>query len=79
MKLREQFKNILFVYEIAREESKIDRCEQIADNYVIGFAEWCDDKASQISHGEWTNFLPNAKNCLTSKELLEIYKKEKGL
>ena len=69
MKLREQIKLCV----------DNDQLEKVADNHAIEFAEWCDNKASQISHGEWTNFLPNAKNCLTSKELLEIYKKEKQL
>ena len=39
--------------------------EYVADNFAIGFAEWCDERYSvQIQ-----NF----------KELLEIYKKEKEL
>ena len=79
MKLREQFKTEFSINTSGESGRFADKCESIADDFAIGFAEWCDDKASQISHGEWTNFLPNAKNCLTSKELLEIYKKEKGL
>jgi hypothetical protein len=51
--------------------------EKIADDYAIEFAEWCDDLG-------YVKF-PNLWICLedesgkTSKELLEIYKKEKGL
>lgn len=37
----------------------------IADNYAIQFAEWC------------LNYIP--ENIVTSKELLETFKKEKGL
>jgi hypothetical protein len=53
--------------------------KQIADDYAIEFAEWCDLKTTQISNGEWCNFDTKAKNALTSKELLELFKKEKGL
>ena len=42
------------------------QCEKIADEYAIGFAEWVIE-----SH---INMLLNYP-----KELLEIYKKEKGL
>ena len=40
------------------------QCEKIADEFAIGFAEWCDERYSV----KIQNF----------KELLEIYKKEKG-
>jgi len=42
-------------------------CEQIADDYAIEFAEW-----------RLTTVIKNADQ-YTMKELLEIYKKEKGL
>jgi hypothetical protein len=35
------------------------------EEFAIGFAEWC------------LNYIP--ENIITSKQLLEIYKKEKGL
>ena len=41
------------------------QCEKIADEFAIGFAYWC----------EWRN----DKAFKTYEELLEIYKKEKGL
>jgi hypothetical protein len=40
-------------------------CEKIADDYAIEFAHWC----------EWQD----GKAFETFQELLEIYKKEKGL
>ena len=40
-----------------------DKCEEIADEFAIEFAEWLFD-VSRIG---------------TTKELLEIFKKEKGL
>jgi hypothetical protein len=42
-----------------------DCCEQIAEDFAIGFAEWCLDENHIILND--------------GKELLEIYKKEKGL
>jgi len=44
--------------------------EQIADEFAIGFAEWC------LSSGVYHQFIRTQK---INKELLEIYKKEKGL
>ena len=45
----------------------INSQEQIADEFAIGFAEWFDD----LDEDYCKNY--------TIKELLEIYKKEKGL
>lgn len=43
--------------------------EQIADDYAIEFAEWCDEfRINGIGYYQ-----------KTVKELLEIFKKEKGL
>lgn len=41
--------------------------EKIADEYAIEFAEWSDN----LNIGEWSD--------KTTKELLEMFKKEKGL
>lgn len=43
------------------------QCEKIADDYAIEFAEWIE---------EYQGGTPNSK---ILKELLEIFKKEKGL
>ena len=70
MILKKRIENILLNYQIAREESKINMLEKIADDFAIGFAEWLvtdwhnDERWSIIND---------------RKELLEIYKKEKGL
>jgi hypothetical protein len=64
--------------------SELIKLEQIADEFAIGFAEWLNKgKFSQYGNS-WINpKLPkNSKGdwvFFTSKELLEIYKKEKGL
>ena len=46
-----------------------NRCEQIAEEFAIGFADW-------IANGH--SFVDDVGPS-TTKELLETYKKEKGL
>lgn len=66
MTLKEKFWNI-------REKSFTDRMiesEKIADEFAIGFAEWIiENRPSHIIF----------RYKYSSKQLLEIYKKEKGL
>jgi hypothetical protein len=50
--------------------------EEIADDFAIGFAEWISLKGYKSYSNGWANFNTKAVN---EKELLEIYKKEKGL
>ena len=45
----------------------INNLEKIADEFAIGFKDWCDNEGRFVIG---TN---------TTKDLLEIYKKEKGL
>jgi hypothetical protein len=59
MTLKEKFKKLEVDKEI------FNNCEKIADEFAIGFAEWCLDENHIILND--------------GKELLEIYKKEKGL
>jgi hypothetical protein len=47
-----------------------EQCEQIADDYAIGFAEWLN-KSGYI--------LELIKGSRETNKILEIYKKEKGL
>jgi isoleucyl-tRNA synthetase len=64
MKLKERFYNLIKYMERAEE------CEKIADDYAIEFAEWTQDQ----------DYRNDYDNChLTMKQLLEIFKKEKGL
>jgi hypothetical protein len=56
-----------------------DQLEQIADEFAIEFIEWCGLRTVQITKSEWANWLPNADGSLSTKELLQIFKKEKGL
>jgi hypothetical protein len=64
MRLKEKF------YEEIKFMERAESCEQIADDYAIGFAEWVDDKGLEVVLSQ------KPKN---TKELLTIYKKEKGL
>jgi hypothetical protein len=64
MTLKDKFKEILTAFWISNWE---DECEKIADEFAIGFAEWLLN--------ERTGFNRETE----MKELLEIYKKEKGL
>lgn len=55
--------------------------QESIDEFAIGFAEWADDNYFRMGNASiWsdsTDWEDNAK--YTSKELLEIYKKEKGI
>ena len=51
------------------------KCEKIADEFAIEFAEWL--RNNWYDTGEKWHREPDED--YTSKELLEIYKKEKGL
>jgi hypothetical protein len=70
MTLKEKFKDV----EIGKGMS--DRLEQIADEFAIGFTKWISLKGYKYYSNGWANFNTKAVN---EKELLEMYKKEKGL
>lgn len=53
------------------------KCEQIADDYAISFAEWTDYLGYVLVDNGWVSFDDDKPK--TTKELLEIFKKEKGL
>jgi plasmid maintenance system antidote protein VapI len=77
MTLKEKFTEIL--YKQSHDDSEclrirfenidkvVDSQKDIADDFAIGFKDWCDNEGRFVIG---TN---------TTKELLEIYKKEKGL
>lgn len=55
-------------------------CEKIADNYAIEFVEWKDNNC--IYYDGWNIKIPlgdKYDDVYTNRELLEIFKKEKGL
>ena len=56
-------------------DGELNRLEQIADEFAIEFAEWINDNCWNI---EADRFLYEEEQ-YRYKELLEIFKKEKGL
>jgi hypothetical protein len=65
MTLRERFSQKLPWYSEKDNLKKSEECEKTADEFAIEFAHWC----------EWQD----GKAFKTFQELLEIFKKEKGL
>ena len=59
----------------------INKLIKIAEEFAIGFAEWCDDNYFRMGNTSfWAESMDwDNDNKFTTKELLEIYKKEKGL
>ena len=56
-----------------------ENCEVIADEFAIGFAEFSINYNYHPMHKVWIRYDKIANEKFTTKELLEIYKKEKGL
>ena len=79
MTLKEKFDVLIPIEFGGMQEPLLGNCVEVVDEFAIGFAiflaehtySYYDDK------DEWSNDFGH-KN-LTNKELLEIYKKEKGL
>jgi hypothetical protein len=78
MTLKEKFKEILIAFWTSEWESE---CEKVADEFAIGFAEWNSYKYKYLPNKGWfgNSYELEMDIFKTSKELLEIYKKEKGL
>ena len=76
MILKEKFKEILTAFWINDWE---DKCETIADEFAIDFADWINRVSYRSFDGNWylTQIDEDIKK--TTEELLEIYKDEKGL
>jgi len=56
----------------------INHLEKIAEDFAIGFAEWLVRYGNtRLNNGNW--IINMELKALTSKELLERFKKEKGL
>lgn len=80
MTLKEKFDSPIMRHDLGRneiEETK-EQCEQIADEFAIGFAEWLYKwDNTRLPNGNW--IIKLGVKPYTSEEVLEIYKKEKGL
>jgi hypothetical protein len=73
MILREKFKQ--WLYTKPREQIRDIQLEVIADDYAIEFAEWCNTLINRVGLLKYKSEYINK----STKELLEIFKKEKGL
>jgi len=62
-------------------ESFANEIEILTDEFAIGFAEWFTNEESEYSimYGNQEKRFATFTKDYTAKELLEIYKKEKGL
>lgn len=68
--------------ELYIEKGMSFECEKIAEEFAIGFAKWLDNKYYQGKNvNEYHRSIDEYREgkYFTAKELLEIYKKEKGL
>jgi len=78
MTLQEKFESFAMDNHIEKyAEHNAKECEKIAEDFAIGFAEWL--RVDYYDNGDFWIAWNNDKETKTSKELLEIYKKEKGL
>jgi hypothetical protein len=76
MTLKEKFNGLVPKEFGGMQEPLLTDCEKIADDYAIEFAEWLGvNNYKKYSNG-WANMFTKAT---LEKELLEIFKKEKGL
>jgi len=74
MTLKEKFSIVLMEFWTSDWEGK---CEQVADEFAIGFAHFLAEHTYSCYESGWSNDFGNKE--LTTKELLEIYKDEKEL
>ena len=75
------FSALLPFYNVNDNNNKSIQCEKIADDYAIEFAEWClqlVQYCETIKSIRYYNYLHGIE-VYTNLELLEIFKKEKGL
>ena len=85
MTLKEKFHQWLKTEPFSSKERptlKEAQCEQIADEFAIGFAEWCIKKRVDFFDSTEIGEIYTIDGFVSRykmEELLEIYKKEKGL
>jgi hypothetical protein len=89
MKLKEKFQNVEICIESQLLNLKydeymncVDDCVEIADDFAIGFAIWKEMQATQDENGFYygeSRIGVSRENPVDIYQLLEIYKKEKGL
>ena len=79
MTLKEKFETTMVSFLIDKNQDKtmLDHFDKIADEFAIGFAHFLAEHTYSCYENGWSNDFVNKE--LTTKELLEIYKKEKNL
>ena len=75
MTLKKQFQ-VMFNNTVPN-ENRVDKSIKIAEEFAIGFAHFLAEHTYSCYESGWSNDFGNKE--LTTKELLEIYNKEKGL
>ena len=76
MTLQERFNNAL---DLDNDKYITYECEEIADEFAIGFLQFIEGTYSYSNIFDNWYLHANTSIRYTPKELLEIYKKEKGL
>jgi len=71
MTLKEKFQDVQEAYH-----DRSDDCVLVADNYALEFIEWLGVNDYKKYSNGWANMFTKAT---PEKELLEIFKKAKGL
>jgi len=83
MTLKERFKslNTSFGADVKYYHHNINKCEKIADEFAIEFSEWNSYKYKYLPNKGWfsSSYELEMDIFKTSKELIQIFKKEKGL
>lgn len=82
MTLKEKFNDLVPKEFGGMQEPLLTDCEKIADDYAIEFIYWCyDSKYFRVKDTFfWVKSLDWVEeDKITTKELLEIFKKQKGL
>ena len=79
MTLKEKFAEFAKQEVWEKENKNAEECELIANDYAIEFAQWINRVSYRSFDGNWylTQIDEDIKK--TTEELLEIFKKEKGL
>ena len=73
MTLKEKFEECIWAFDKSIIKNQSEKCEAISDVFTIGFTEWT------YTNGKETIRKANEEGLKSTKELLEIYKKEKEL
>ena len=78
MKLKEKLRTVV-TKQLRSGEDHSEDLEHIADEFAIGFAEFSINYNYHPTHKVWIRYDKLASEKFSTKELLEIFKKEKGL